>query len=67
MTDKAKDDVRITTHDSRDRGVKIMSKHNEGTGVSHLSKREPGELQTTIEIGAGDTQPLGPDGRRKHS
>lgn len=48
------------------RGVKIISTHTEGEGARSVSKHEPDKLQTEIQVGAGDTQPLGPDGRRQY-
>ena len=33
-------------------------------GVERLSKNEPGELQTEITVGGGDTEQLDDEGRR---
>lgn len=49
-------------------GAEVISKGQPDgpQGVQRLSRREPGSLETTVEIGGGDTEQLDEHGRRRY-
>lgn len=64
-------DSQTVTPDARqgagERGVKIMSsKPGEQQGVESLSRREPGELQTGVEVGLPQQEGLDAEGKKQY-
>lgn len=68
LPQKPRDDKRSQISDPQDQrgeGVKIMSGKGTGPqGVQRLSRREPGELETRVEL-ATDQNLRNTDGRRR--